>query len=192
MQTEKMLVYLKNHVDKERFVHSVGTAKTAERLAVRHGADAGKAYAAGLLHDIAKDKCGTELKKYTVMYGIVADVTECENPSLLHGQLGAAMARRELGVTDEDILGAIRWHTTGRAGMSLLEKIVYLADLIEPSRRFKGIDAIRRLADCDIDAAMSAALLQVMDFVQRKGFALHPNSLMAYNECHNKGGEKLI
>lgn len=191
MKTDKLLKYLKSHVDAGRAAHSVGTADVAVRMAARHGADAHKAYVAGLLHDIAKGKRGRELLEQVESYGIVADEIERQNPELLHGRLGAAMVVRQLGITDEDILNAICWHTTGRAGMSLLEKIVYLADHIEPSRNFAGIDEIRALADDDIDAAMRATLAQVMDFVRRNGFALHPNSLMAYND-YFKGGEKPI
>jgi len=107
------------------------------------------------------------------------------NPELLHGKVGAAMVQADLGISDEDILCAIRWHTTGRAGMSLLEKIVYIADLIEPGRDFSGIDEIRDLAYRDIDEAMLAALKQVMDFVMCKGFTLHPSSIEAYQYIQN-------
>jgi len=188
MQEENVRTYLEKKLDKKRIAHSVGTANVASTLADKHNADTQKAYLAGLLHDIAKGICGDELDRLLNTYGIVADDTEQQNPELLHGRLGAAMVRDELGIADEDILNAIRWHTTGRAGMSLLEKIIYLADLIEPTRNFEGICDIRALSEDDIDVAMCAALTQVMDFVRRKGFALHPNSLMAYNDCI-KGGK---
>ncbi len=188
MHKDKILAYLESKLDTKRIGHSVGTAKVACQLAEKHKADVQKAYKAGMLHDIAKGICGDQLEQMLDYFGITADDTEKKNPELLHGRLGAAMVRQELGITDEDVLNAIRWHTTGRAGMSLLEKIIYLSDLIEPTRKFEGIDPIRALAEADIDAAMCAALKQVMHFVKKKGFTLHPNSLMAYHDCLEKGG----
>lgn len=187
MQTDAMRAYLQQNLDARRIAHSLGTADEAVKLAQAHGGDANKAYIAGLLHDIAKGKCKHDLQEYAGLYGITADEIERMNPELLHGRLGAAMVKAELGILDEDILNAICWHTTGRAGMSLLEKIVYLADLIEPTRDFEGIEEIRVMAYRDIDEAMCAAIRQVMDFVARKGFALHPKSIEAYSD-YNKGG----
>jgi predicted HD superfamily hydrolase involved in NAD metabolism len=177
--------YLKAHLDDRRIVHSRQTAKAAVALAKRYGADENKALVAGLLHDVAKGACRHGMLGVAEKYHVDADEVEKENPELLHGKVGAAMVQMDLGIDDEDILSAIRWHTTGRAGMSLLEKIIYIADLIEPGRDFSGIDAIRELASRNIDEAMLAALKQVMDFVTCKGFTLHPNSVEAYQYIQN-------
>lgn len=187
---ENIIKYLKKNLTPKRIAHSVSTANVAARLAKKHGADEQKAYIAGLLHDVAKGKCRHGLKIFADMYGIEADEIERENPELLHGRMGAAMVEDELNITDKDILDAICWHTTGRAGMSLLEKIIYLADIIEPMREFEGIEEIRVLAESDIDAAMCRAINKVMDFVQRKGFVLHPNSIKAYNDYFKGGDQK--
>ncbi len=179
---EFFLNYLKENIDDKRLSHSIGTANEAVKLAHIYGADEKKAYTAGLLHDVAKGRCKYGFSKLAAEYGIEIDEIESKNIELIHGRLGAAMIEKQLGIHDEEILAAVRWHTTGRMGMSLLEKIIYLADLIEPGRHFKGIDAIRDLAYRNIDEAMREALKQVMGFVQSEGFALHPNSIEAYND----------
>ena len=174
--------YLRKHIDGHRLAHSHGTANEAAALARNYGVDERKAYIAGLLHDVAKGGCKTGLEKMAVQYEVEADGLELNNPELLHGKIGAAMVKAELDIADEDILSAIRWHTTGRSGMSMLDKIVYIADLIEPGRRFECIDNIRRLAYQDINEAMLVALDQVMQFIKDQGFILHPNSLEAYED----------
>ncbi len=190
MQTDELISYLNNNLEPQRVVHCINTANMAVRLAKIHGADANKAYIAGLLHDIAKGMCAQGLLKIAPEYGIEPDEYEKNNNELLHGRLGAAIINRLFNITDSDILNAVRWHTTGRAGMSLIEKIVYIADLTEPSRKFEDLDSIRELAKKDIDAAMRLALQKVMQFVKRKGFALHPNSIMAYNDLLQGGKTK--
>lgn len=183
--------YLKEHIDSRRLAHSLGTAHEAVKLAKRYGIDEEKAYVAGLLHDVAKGGCKRGLIKMAAEYNVDVDNTEKDNPELLHGKIGAAMVKKHLAIDDEDILDAIRWHTTGRAGMSMLEKIIYIADLIEPGRNFDGIDDIRELAYQDIDDAMLLALEQVMQFVKSKGFSLHPNSVEAHDYI-KKGGKRRI
>ncbi len=178
--------YLKDHIDGCRLAHSYGTAEEAASLARHYGVDASLAYVAGLLHDVAKGRCEFGLQKMADQYQIEADCIEMKNPELLHGKIGAVMVETELGIDDEEVLSAIRWHTTGRAGMSMLEKIVYIADLIEPGRCFEGIDDIRCLAYQNINKAMLSALTQVMRFIADKGFALHPNSVMAYQDILKK------
>ncbi len=179
---EELLDYLKQNIDEKRLKHSIGTAGEAVKLAKRFGADENKAYVAGLLHDVAKGKCKYGLGRLANEYCIDPDEIESKNIELIHGRLGAAMIEKQLNIHDEEILSAIRWHTTGRKGMTLLDKIIYLADLIEPGRNFDGIDDIRRIAYENIDEAMREALKQVMGFVKSEGFALHPCSVEAYND----------
>lgn len=178
----KYMEYLMQNTDEKRLQHSIGTANEAVKLAKVYGADQTKAEIAGLLHDVAKGKCKHGFKRLADEYGIEVDEIEAENAELIHGKLGAAMIEKQLGIHDDEILCAIRWHTTGRRGMTLLDKIIYLADLIEPNRHFEGIEEIRRIAYQNIDEAMREALKQVMAFVQCKGFALHPHSIEAYND----------
>jgi len=182
MLIDDIITFLHDNLDPQRTEHSLKTASMASTLAKIHGEDERKAYMAGLLHDIAKGLSGEAIAKTAEDYRVSADEYEQNNKELLHGRLGAAMANKLFGITDEDVLNAIRWHTTGRAGMSRLEKIVYIADLTEPSRKFDDLDDIRELAKKDVDLAMRLALQKVMEFVKRKGFALHPNSIKAYND----------
>ncbi len=191
MQDQELLDYLKQNIDGRRLCHSIGTAHEAVRLAQRYGADRDKAYIAGLLHDVAKGKCGCELQQLASEYDISIDDVEADNIELIHGRLGAAMIKKQLGIDDEEILSAIRWHTTGRRGMTLLEKIIYIADLIEPSRDFIGVDDIRSMAYEDIDLAMRKALQEVIGFVKKRGFALHPNSIEAYNDYTKEEKESI-
>ncbi|MBT3319571.1 MAG: HD domain-containing protein [Clostridia bacterium] len=176
---DKYIDYLTENLDGRRVKHSIGTAEQAQELARIHGGNEQKAYIAGLLHDVAKGKCECGPEKLAKEYDIVIDEVEQSNPELIHGKLGAKIVSEQLGIEDEDILNAICWHTTGRADMSLLEKIVYIADLTEPSRQFENIDVVRELAKKDIDAAMIYALNCVIEFVQCKGYTLHPNSTKA-------------
>lgn len=179
-ENKEYIKFLKKRIDDDRLEHSKNTAKEAVKLAKRYGVDPEKAYVAGLLHDAAKGKCRFGLRKLAQEYDMTIDEFEQRNPELTHGKLGAIMVNRQLGVKDKEILSAIRWHTTGKANMSMLEKIIYIADIIEPGRNFDGIDAIRKLAKANIDDAMILALESVMKFVHSKGFALHPKSIEAY------------
>ena len=192
METEKdkLISYLKTKVNEKRFIHSINTAKVAVMLAKRYGADEEKAYVAGLLHDIAKGQSADSLIKLSIEYGVPVDKYELDNPELMHGKIGAAIIKKELGICDEEILSAIEWHTTGHGNMSLLEKIVYLADIIEPGRKFTETDSIRQIAYEDIDAAMMLCLKHVMSFVKNKGFSLHPKSIEAYNYLNNQEVKK--
>ena len=177
---KKLLKYLKKCIDKKRITHSRNTAKEAVKLAKKYGADEKKAYVAGLLHDVAKGECRFGLRNLAKQYNVTIDEFEMRNPELTHGKLGAIMVNKQLGIDDKDILSAIRWHTTGHADMTLLEKVIYIADIIEPNRTFKGVKSIKKLAYKDIDSAMIMALEYVMKFVHSKGFALHPKSIEAY------------
>lgn len=188
---ERQLVkFLKKNIDEKRFEHSVNTAKEAVRLAKKYGADEDNAYVAGLLHDAAKGKCRLTLRKLVKDYDITVDEFEIRNPELTHGKIGAIMVSKQLGIKDKEIISAIRWHTTGRAGMCLLEKIVYIADIIEPSRKFSGLKSIRKLAYQDIDKAIILALEYVMKFVHSKGLPLHPKSIEAYKYLKNQEEKK--
>lgn len=132
---KEILTWLKVNVDEERFSHSVGCAKTAAELAAKFGLDEDKAYLAGLLHDCAK--CFNTEKLLEIIKQHMPEVEECEilNPKTLHSPASAYIAKTEFGVADEEILSAIRWHTLGKIDMTKFEKIIFLADKIEPNTR---------------------------------------------------------
>ena len=124
--------HMKEELSADRFEHTLGVMYTAESLAMRYGADMTKAAVAGLLHDCAKCIPNSQKLKMCKKHDIEITEMEEQNPSLLHAKLGAYMAKKAYGVEDEEILSAIRWHTTGKPDMSLLDIIIYMADYIEP------------------------------------------------------------
>lgn len=173
---KKIKKYLKKHLTKERYHHTVGVAYTAMSMAMKYNPQPDnnefmiKAEIAGLLHDCAKcmdnDKKIRICNKNQISYSKI----EAENPYLLHGKVGAYIARKEFDILDEDILNAITWHTTGRPDMSLLEKIIFVADYIEPSRRpIPELNPIRQLAFTDIDQAVIKILENTLKYLNEKG-----------------------
>lgn len=162
----------------KRAAHAAGCCETAVRLAKRWGADPEAAARAGILHDVTKILDGPEQLLLCQKYAILIDSFDEQNHKLLHAMTGAAVAREIFGESDA-VCEAIRWHTTGKANMTTLEQIIYLADLIEPTRTFPGVDALRAAAMEDLDSAMLLALERSVTFVQEGGSTLHPNSLYA-------------
>ena len=162
-----------------RVPHVAGCEREAVKLAARWGEDAGDAAEAGILHDITKKLSMPEQLQLAEKYGIVFDALERENIKLTHAITGAALSRELFGVTDR-VYDAIRWHTTGRPDMTLLEKIIYLADYVEPTRDFPGVEPLRALCYEDIDAAMALGLKMSLDELAAAGITPHGDSLEAY------------
>ena len=161
-------------ISPHRFEHTLAVADEAVILSNRFGADVRKAYLAGMLHDCAKGLTYDEALRLTD--GTVDDLDDQERamPELMHAPAGAVLAQKVYDVHDSEILDAIRWHTTGHAGMSKLQKIIYLADMIEPTRKpFDGLDELRRLSLCDLDEAVRLAANQSINYVRGKGAAVH-------------------
>lgn len=167
-------------VGERRFAHTLGTVKTAAHLAARYGCDPEKARTAALLHDVTKGLGENEQLSLCEKYGVLPDDwTLRAKRELLHAVTGAKYARFELGIAEEEILSAIRYHTTGRANMTLLEKILYLADMIEETRDFPGVGELRAAAEKNLDEAVLLALERSMAFVEQKGGVLHPDTKRA-------------
>ena len=167
------------HLDEHRVAHVAGCESEAVRLAMHWGEDPELAAEAGILHDITKSLSYDEQLQLCEKYGIINDNSELEAPKLLHAKTGAAMARELFGVSDT-VYEAIRWHTTGKPDMSLFEKILYLADYIEPTRDFEGIDELRELAFSDLDGAMALGLGMTIDEIRRSGREPYVDTLDAY------------
>lgn len=168
------LSYLKH----KRIPHVLGTEQEAIRLAERYGADVGKARVGALLHDCTKKLDLAEQLALCERYGIPLDDMERKTLKLLHAKTGAAIARDVFGVDDE-IYGAILWHTTGRADMTLLEKILYLADYIEPSRDFPGVDKLRTVCYKDLDAGLLMGLEMTIGEMNALGSPVHRATIEA-------------
>lgn len=163
----------------ERVPHVEGVESTAVRLAERWGEDPDDAAEAGILHDVTKAQGKEKQLKLCKKYGIMLETAEIENPALLHALTGAALAKDRFGSTDE-ICSAIRWHTTGRPRMTALEKIIYLADYIEPTRDFEGLEELRALCFEDLDRAMRLGLEMSIDDLAERGRPVFHDTLDAY------------
>lgn len=161
--------------DAKRFEHTLGVEYTAAALAMCHGASVEDARLAGLLHDCAK--CFSDEKRLYVCEKKNIPITEIEgrNPFLLHAKVGAFLAKEKYGVENRDVLNAILYHTTGREGMSLLEKIIFVADYIEPGRKqAPNLPEIRRLAFQDLDKALLWILEDTLKYLKRSGGETDP------------------
>lgn len=179
---------LQSALSVKRYIHTMGVAEEAGKLAEIYGTakDRQKARVAGLLHDCAKDYPEGMRLRFCKEYKVQVDEIMQKQTDLIHPFLGAEVAKREYQVLDEDILNAIRYHTTGRAGMTLLEKIIFIADYIEPNReKFGGLDEARRLAYLDLDQAMEYILENTIAYVKARGRLLHPLSLEALEYYKN-------
>jgi ribosome silencing factor RsfS/YbeB/iojap len=161
----------------KRAAHVLGTARTAAALAKRYGADIKKAERAALLHDRFRSATGPELDALIDRYGL--DPALKGKADISHGKIAAAWMEQERGIADAELLDAVRYHTTGRAGMSKLEKILFVADASEPSRDYEGLDALREAARRDLDEACLTALENTLRHLQRKGIRPDEDSLRA-------------
>lgn len=167
------IISLQHQVKKKlpfkRFCHTMGVAHTAANLAVCHGGDMEQAFLAGLFHDIAKCYDDKELLEKAKKIGLNITVSESDAPYLLHGKVGAWQAVHKYGIEDEEIADAIRYHTTGRPDMSLLGKIIFTADYIEPMRTIiPGLTEVRKMAFKDIDEAVYMILKDSIEYLKVK------------------------
>lgn len=173
---------IKPKMSESRYIHSVNVAKQAKHLANIYGVDEEKALIAGLLHDIAKEMPKEEQLQIMTKGGIILDEIQQRALKLWHGICGSVYVRDVLGIDDEDIINAIRYHTTGRANMSMLEKIIFIADFTSDERDFKGVTKMRKLADKSIDDAMLYGFRFTFYDLSKRKLAIHPDELNCYNE----------
>ncbi len=174
----QMTVMLKRSLSEYRLKHTLSVAETAVWLADRFGVDPMQAHLAGMLHDCAKGMDAPTLLQLIRSGGISADDLELSMPALLHAPAGAALAKKQYHISDQSVLSAIRWHTTGRRNMTTLEKVVYLADMIEPLRTpYPGIEELRMCARQNLDDAVCMAAAQSAAYVSGRGKKLHPRTI---------------
>ena len=163
-----------------RYEHTLGCERAARKLAERFGGEPEKAGVAALLHDITKHLSPQEQLNLCEKYGIIPCAVEKSEPKMLHGKTAAAIAREEYGMPDE-ICDAIACHTTGRYGMTLLDKILYLADYIEDTRDFPGVEKARKLARHSMDRALLYCYDQTLTDLVERGKLIHSDTVAAYN-----------
>ena len=165
---KKLRKKVKDVMTKARYEHTLGVEFTAASLAMRYGVDIDKAEIAGLLHDCAKCIDDEETRDDCKKYGVELTDVEKRNPFLIHSKLGAVYAEKRYDIKDDEIISAIRFHTTGKPDMTLLEKIIYIADYIEPGRdKAPNLKEIRKMAFMDIDEAMYMILKDTLDYLDK-------------------------
>lgn len=173
---------LKKTLDLLRYEHTIGVMYTAGSLAMAHGQDIQKAMLAGLLHDCAKCLTLEEMIQWCDTYQFPITQMERGNKNLLHAKAGTVMAKQEYHINDPDVLRAICYHATGTPDMSALDKIVYIADYIEPGRnKAKNLESIRKAAFRDLDAAMMQITMDTLDYLRNEGQTIDPATEETYH-----------
>ena len=178
----KILGKLGKELDEDRFQHTMGVMYTSAAMAMRFDADQEQALLAGLLHDCAK--CFSDDKKISVCRknNMEINSVESRNPYLLHAKAGYCIAQNKFDIEDQDILNAILNHTTGRPGMSTLEKIIYIADYIEPSRKqAPNLSEVRKLAFQNLDQALLKILTDILSYLESGGGEIDPLTKETYD-----------
>lgn len=166
---EELKALVKSLVNSHRYEHSLNVAKRAEHLAKKYGADPEKAYFAGLVHDICKGMSGEEQLALMAQGGIVPDEDMLKSPAVWHSAAGSVYIQKQLAVADLDIINAVRYHTTGRAGMSLLEKVIYIADLTSDDRSYPDAAYVRRLGEISLEQCMAFSCRWIENDVKSRG-----------------------
>lgn len=182
IDTKKIIEKLNTMLKPNRLAHSINVANCAVKLSEIYGCDTGKAYLAGLVHDCAKYFTKDQIDSYVKKYNIKLDPLEVNNISLSHSVIGSFVIRDVFNIQDMDIINAVRYHTTGRENMSTLEKIIFMADMIEEGRNFPGVDELRKLSfNGQLDKALITSFNNTIKFVIENNQLIHPRSVSARN-----------
>lgn len=180
VEAKELMERVRAQMPEKRWQHTLGVMKSAVELADRFAADPVKAELAGLLHDYCKYWPVERQERIIVEKGLPRELLDYDK-QLWHAPVGAAVVEEELGIQDAEVLDAIRWHTSGREGMSLLDKIVCLADYIEPGRDFPGVHNIRQLAEHSLEEALVAGFDSTIRFLLDKKGKIYPLTMLARN-----------
>jgi predicted HD superfamily hydrolase involved in NAD metabolism len=181
MTVDQYRELMRKSLDTELYQHSLATAETAAELAQRFGSKREKAYLAGLVHDYGKRLNKQQLIQAAESYKLSLDTITLREARLLHAPVGAALLAGELKIKDRELLNAVSYHTTGSSRMTLLAKVLYLADCIEPGRDYDGVAEIRNLAVLDLEQALLAAVDRTICSVVARKMMLHPRSVAFRN-----------
>lgn len=180
---EKYKEILKERLNEKRYYHSLCVAEEAKRLAEKYGGDSDKCYLAGLIHDITKNSSDEEHLQIFKTFDIILNCTEKNAKKLWHAMSGAAYIKYVLQIDDEEIIDAVRYHTTAKADMSLTAKILYLADFTSTDRDYDDVDVIREKVDKSLNEAFIYALqYSITDLVNREK-AVHIDTINAFNQA---------
>lgn len=188
LSRDEIKEYLKNNLKENRYNHVLGVAETAKKLAQLNNVDEDIAELAGLAHDVAKNMRIDEMKEVIDKNNIILSDVEERNKNLWHSIIAPIIAKEKLGIKDEEILSSIRWHTTGKENMTILEKIIYISDMIEPTRNFPGIEELRHMTFNNLDEGVLEGFTHTMKFLLDKNLLIDDNTMKARNYLlmHNK------
>ncbi|CUU45764.1 bis(5'-nucleosyl)-tetraphosphatase (symmetrical) YqeK [Clostridium beijerinckii] len=181
LSIEEMNLYLKSNLLEKRYMHTLGVADTAKRLAKLNGVSEKKAEIAGLAHDVAKNLSIDKMREIIKENNVIISEIEEKNMNLWHSIVAPIEAKDKLGIDDDEILDAIRWHTTGKEDMSTLTKIIYIADMIEPGRNFDGVDEIRRATFENLDKGVYFGLTSSIKVLLARNLLIDENTIKARN-----------
>ncbi len=179
--------YIEKNLSEKRRAHVYGVVETAKILAEKYGCDAEKAEKAALFHDMFRSTSVDVLNMYVRQLEL--DPIYLDNANLAHGPIAAVIMKRDYGITDEDLLNAVKYHTTGRAGMSTLEKVIYLADAIEPGRNYPDVDKARKLAETSLEDACLFSMEHSINYIRERGLFLHEDTIKAREYLLKKGDQ---
>ncbi|WP_147532427.1 bis(5'-nucleosyl)-tetraphosphatase (symmetrical) YqeK [Bacillus marasmi] len=180
MNRENALQIVKTQLTEHRYQHTLGVMESAIELAKQYGADPKKAELAAIFHDYAKFRPKKEMQQIIIDQGMNPLLLQY-NSELWHAPVGAYLVEKEAGITDSEILNAVRFHTSGRPEMTLLEKVIYLADYIEPGRHFPGVEEVRELAKISLTDALIASMKNTIVFLLKKNQPVFPDTIDTYN-----------
>jgi len=183
---QPMEIDIQEKMSPHRWRHSLGVAQTAKDLARFWGGDQEKAWLAGILHDYAREVPEDQLIKIALDHGLVLLDEERAHPVVLHAPVGALLVQHDLGIQDQEVLSAIAKHTVGGKSMSLLDKIIFLADMVEPERDWPGVEKLRSLIYRDLDGAMLEALNGTIQYLKKRKQAVHPLTLVTRDDIRGK------
>lgn len=181
MKIDEAISIIKLQLTEKRFEHSLRVAETAKSLAELYGVDVFKAELSAILHDYAKDFSVDQLRKQIIAGKLSKDLLLYHH-ELWHGPVASYLLETEYGIKDNDILHAIKFHTTGRAQMSKLELIIYVADYIEPGRQFPGVDEVRKIAQENLNQAAWTVSGNTIRFLLQKTALIYPDTIHVYND----------
>lgn len=184
MERDDYLAFAKERLTEKRYIHTIGVMETAIRLAKLYNVDEKKAETAAILHDIAKYE---EIEKMEqIVKAHLDDQLIGWGGEIMHGPVGAWIVKQELHIDDEDILNAIRFHTTGRPKMTDLEKVIYISDMIEPNRKFDGVEKLRKKAEQSLNGAMRSCIRHTIAFLVDTKQPIYPQSILCYNDLYRE------
>ena len=179
--------YIEKNLSEKRRAHVYGVVETAKKLAEKYGCDKEKAETAALFHDMFRSTPVEVLNMYVRQLEL--DTAYLDNANLAHGPIAAIIMKRDYGIEDQDLLNAVKYHTTGRAGMSVLEKVIYLADAIEPGRNYPDVDKARALAETSLEEACLFSMEHSINYIRERGLFLHEDTIKARDYLLKKGDQ---